>query len=110
MKVLCTGEFCTWRSAGAETQSSENAGSALIDRNTDCALNILHVTGLLTSGDGCAKASRLLGLIGPPSLTTVCSSSSHNIEQTSSPEFVSTANDIVCTNILQEDGSAVNVR
>ena len=107
LKLSCTGEFCTWadirRPAGANIQLSENAGSALIERNTDYALNILCVTGFLISGDGCTETSRLLGLLGLPSSTTMWSSSFHNIEQVLSPEFISLADEVVCQNNLREE-------
>ena len=64
---------------------AEDAGSALIERNTDYAVNVLYVLGFIASGDGGTEASRLLGLVGLPNSTTMQSRSFGNIEKELSP-------------------------
>jgi len=57
------------------------SGSALIERNTDCAVNILFVLGFITSGDGGKEAERILGLLGLPNYTTMEKRSFTTIEE-----------------------------
>jgi len=57
--------------SGADVPLDENAGSPLIERNSDYAINILYVLGFMCSGDGGKEAERLLGLLGLPNSTTM---------------------------------------
>jgi len=71
-RVSCT--HCQWfnatKVAGTDVPLDENAGSPLIERNSDYAINMLYILGFMCSGDGGKEAERLLGLLGLPNSTT----------------------------------------
>lgn len=46
------------------TPLPDEAGSALIERNSNCATNVLHFLAFLTKGGGGAEASHFAGLMG----------------------------------------------
>ena len=76
--------------------------SEKIKRNTDSAINILYVLSFISSGDGGAEASRVLGLLGFPNCTTMQGRSFTNIEHEISPVIQQYTEDIILDNIREE--------
>jgi len=75
-KLVCTDEVkCDYVSlcapSSADIPLEDDAGSALITRSTDFALNVTYVLAFLASGDGGTEAERVLGLNGLPNSTTM---------------------------------------
>lgn len=95
---------------GSEVPLSDDAGSALITRNTDYALNVLYVIGFISSGDGGTEAARLLGLLGLPNSTTMQSRSFGNIEKQLSPVIQEYTDEIMMGNLCKEVASKLGDR
>ena len=87
---------------GSNVPLDEDAGSELITRNTDYALNILYVISFIASGDGGTEAARLLGLLGLPNSTTMQSRSFGNIERELSPVIQGYTGEIIKDNLKKE--------
>ena len=65
-KVSCKKKDCSYFDNGQKPQPADvpelpNQGSALIERTTDYALNVLYVLGFMGCGDGGREAARVLG-------------------------------------------------
>ena len=58
-RIACRNKWCDFvdieQPTSADIPLAADAGSALIERNTDYAVNILYVLGFLSSGDGGQK-------------------------------------------------------
>ena len=84
IRVSCSNEFCSFveveRPAAADVPLDENAGSCLIERNTDYAINVLCVLGFMSCGDGGSEAAKVVGLLGLPRPTTMQKRSFPTIE------------------------------
>jgi len=85
-------------SALADVPLAGGAGSPLIERSTDYAVNMLHVIGFLASGDGGAEAGRLLGMLGLPNSTTMEKRSFAMIEKRIGPTLQR-----ICDEMLREN-------
>ena len=59
------------------------------ERNTDYAINIIYVLGLISVGDGCVEAARLCGLLSLPRDTSMEKRSFPIIEERIGPEPLS---------------------
>ena len=88
--------------ASSEVPLADDAGSILITRNTDYALNALYVIGFIASGDGGTEAARLLGLLGLPNSTTMQSRSFGIIEKQLSPVIQEFTDAILMNNLKNE--------
>jgi len=106
VKVACTDPFCMFvdacRPAMADMPVNENGGSALIERQTDYAINILWVLGFLTSGDGGTEAGRLMGLLGLPHSTSMQKRFFSSIESRISPHIVGICDEVLHENLQDE--------
>jgi len=105
-KLVCTNEVkCDYVSlcapSAADIPLEEDAGSALITRSTDFALNVTCVLAFMASGDGGTEAERVLGLNGLPNSTTMQSAFS-KIEQRLSASIQEYTNEIVLQNLREE--------
>ena len=78
------------------------AGSALIKRTTNYAINVLYVLGFMASGDGGTEAERLLGFLGLPNSTTMDSRSFPEIEKRIAPMIVELLEEIIEENLVKE--------
>ena len=106
-KLVCTNEVgCDWAKVAAPSLANaplgDDAGSALIKRNTDYEANILFVLSFIACGDGPTEAGRFLGLLGLPNNTTMKSRSFGNIERELSPVLQSYTDEIILQNIRNE--------
>ena len=72
------------------------------ERSTDFAINILYVVGLLSCGNGCSEAARLLGLLGLPNDTTMEGRSFGIIEERISGKIQQLTNEILLENLVKE--------
>lgn len=77
------------------------AGSALIERNSDYAINVTYVLSFIASGDGGTEAERVLGLNGLPYSTTMQSGFT-NIEKGISSVIQGLTDEIIHQNICEE--------
>jgi hypothetical protein len=71
-------------------------------RTTDYAVNVLYVLGFLSSGDGGAEASRLLGLLGLPNDTSMETRTFTKIESRLSTKLQKLSKDILLDNLIEE--------
>ena len=71
-------------------------------RNTDYALNILYVLSVISNGDGCAEAGRMLGILGLPNDTTMSTRTFGTIEDRIAPVVLSLYNKILVENLVEE--------
>jgi hypothetical protein len=78
------------------------------ERNTDSAVNILYVLGLISVGDGCSEAGRLLGLLGLSNHTTMEGRSFTAIEERISPYIEELTNEILHENLVAEVRATVS--
>jgi hypothetical protein len=78
------------------------------ERNTDLAVNILYVLGLISVGDGCSEAGRLLGLLGLSNHTTMEGRSFTAIEERISPYIEELTNEILHENLVAEVKATVS--
>jgi hypothetical protein len=72
------------------------------ERSTDYAINILYVVGLLSCGDGCSEAAKLLGLLGLPNDTTMEGRSFGIIKERISRKIKEVTDDILLENLVEE--------
>jgi hypothetical protein len=72
------------------------------ERTTDYAINILFVVGLLSCGDGCSEAAKLLGLLGLPNDTTMEGRSFGTIEDRISKKIHQVTDQILLENLVEE--------
>jgi len=79
-----------------------NGGSALIERQTDYAINILWVLGFLTSGDGGTEAGRLMGILGLPHSTSMQKRFFSSIESRISPHVIALCDEVLTDNLKDE--------
>jgi len=105
-KLTCTDEVkCDYVAlsapALAEVPLDEDAGSALIARTTDFALNVTYVLSFIACGDGGAEAERVLGMNGLPNSTTMQSAFSKT-EQRISASMQEHTDEIVLNNLREE--------
>ena len=105
-RLQCTDKTCTFvhvnKPSPANVPLLEDAGSELISRNSDFAVNVLFVLGFIASGDGGTEAARILGLLGLPNATTMQARTFGYIERQLYPVIASIAEDVVRENLLQE--------
>jgi len=85
--------------AGTDVPLDENAGSPLIERNSDYAINMLYILGFMCSGDGGKEAERLLGLLGLPNSTTMEKRSFGIITRQISQPILDLADEILLENL-----------
>jgi hypothetical protein len=79
------------------------------ERNTDLAVNILYVLGLISVGDGCSEAGRLLGLLGLSNHTTMEGRSFNAIiEESIRPYIEELTNEILHKNLEAEVKATVS--
>ena len=90
--------------AAAVPELPSDAGSELIGRNSDFAVNILYVLSFLSEGNGGTEAAHLLGLLGLPNSTTMDGSSFGSVECQIGPSVIQKlADDLVYKhNLVQE--------
>jgi hypothetical protein len=72
------------------------------ERNTDYALNIIFVLGMIANGDGAVEAARLLGLLGLPNDTTMGTRSFGTIEDRIAPLIWDLHQEIMKENLIEE--------
>jgi hypothetical protein len=72
------------------------------ERMTDYAVNVLYVAGLISIGDGCTEAGRMLGLLGLPNNTTMERRSFSIIEERISPVIKRLIDSILLENLIEE--------
>ena len=101
-KMNCTYAVVQKPALAKSIPLADDAGSALIVRNTDYAANVLYVLGFVASGDGGTEAARLLGLLGLPNSTTMKSRSFGTIEKELSPVLQGLTDEIVMENLQKE--------
>jgi len=87
--------------ASADVPLDDDAGSALMTRTTDFALNVTHVLTFVASGDGGTEAERVLGMNRLPNGTTMQSSFS-KIEKRLSHSIQEYTDEIVLSNLKEE--------
>jgi len=106
LRLKCRNEFCCFLDIKKPTETDFdlplNAGSPLITRTTDFAVNILFVLSMLCSGDGPTEAGRVLGLCGLPNSTTMQTCNFTNIEQRMSPIIHQLAEECMRMNLEKE--------
>ena len=106
IRLSCTNEvLCTFVDLVAPVKSNvplADDASEGIKRNTDSALNVLYVIAFVASGDCGAEASRLLGILGLPNLTTMQSRSFGKIEREISPVIQDYTKESIRQNIQHE--------
>ena len=99
-------EDCTFHETQHPSSASlplpDDAGSPLIERSTDYAINILFVLGFLSVGDGGKEANRVLGLLGLPNSATMEKRSFSIIEGRLSPHIQALADEILRENLEEE--------
>ena len=105
-KLVCTDKVkCDYVAlcapASADIPLDEDAGSALITRSMDFALNVTCVLAFMASGDGGTEAERVLGMNGLPNSTTMQSAFS-KIEQRISQPIQECTDEIVLENLREE--------
>jgi len=70
IRLKCRNDFCSFlhikRPQSTNFDLPASAGSPLITRTTDFAVNILFVLSMLCSGDGPTEAGRVIGWCGLP--------------------------------------------
>ena len=102
-KIECSNEMCDFidmeRPETADLPHVE--GSALIERSTDYATNVLYVLGFLASGDGGKEAERVLGFLGLSNSTTMEKRSFPIIENRLSPIIVQLTDEILLENLTK---------
>ena len=101
-KMKCTYAVVQKPALAKSIPLADDAGSALIVRNTDYATNVLYVLGFIACGDGGTEAARLLGLLGLPNSTTMQSRSFGNIEKEISPVLQAYSDEIIMDNLRKE--------
>jgi hypothetical protein len=72
------------------------------ERMTDYAVNVLYVAGMISIGDGCTEAGRMLGLLGLPNNTTMERRSFSMIEERISPVIKRLIDAILLENLVEE--------
>ena len=106
IRIQCTNELCTFvdveRPSFTDFELPHDAGSPLIERVTDSAINILFVLSFICSGDGGTKAGRLCGLLGLPKSTSMKESSFGDIEKSISPHLMSICDKVIHDNLVSE--------
>jgi hypothetical protein len=89
--------------ADAPAETTLHAGQKdKFERSTDYAINPLYVLGLISMGDGCSEAGRLLGLLGLPNDTTMESRSFAIIEQRLGPVIKELCDETIRNNLIEE--------
>ena len=104
IRLTCVNLNCSYVHYG-NSPSAANIGDADQDnreRMTDYAINILYVLGLVSCGDGCTEAGRLLGLMGLPNNTTMERRSFPMIEERISPAIKQVSDSILMDNLVEE--------
>lgn len=105
IRIQCTNELCTFvaieRPASADFPLPVDAGSPLITRTTDFAINILFVLSFMWSGDGGMEAGRLCGLLGLPKSTSM-QSAFGDIEKMVSPQLKAICDKVIRGNLERE--------
>ena len=105
-RIECADITCTFVHVDSPLPANvpllENAGSENIKRNTDYAVNVLYVLGLMASGDGGTEATRLLGLLGLPNATTMQARTFGNVEKQIGPVMQTIANEVILEDLKQE--------
>lgn len=105
-RLECTDKMCSFvhvdSPLSADVPLTANAGSEKIKRNTDFAVNVLYVLGLMASGDGGTEAARLLGLLGLPNATTMQARTFGNVEKQIGPVMQSLADELIVDNLKEE--------
>ena len=108
IRVDCSDEMCGFvdveKPAAAVPELPGDAGSNLIGRNSDFAVNILYVLSFVSKGNGGTEAAHLLGLLGLPNSTTMDGSSNGSIECQIGPSVIQKlADDLVYGRNLVEE-------
>jgi len=85
----------------APTTMHENSNDNY-NRNTDYAVNVLYVLGMMSNGDGCTEAAKMLGLLGLPNDTTMEGRSFHIIEERIGPIIRQLTDEILLENLTEE--------
>ena len=102
-RLQCTDKTCSFvhvdTPLSANVPLTADSGSEKIKRNTDFAVNVLYVLGLMASGDGGTEAARLLGLLGLPNSTTMQARTFGNVEKQIGPVIQEIADELIVDNI-----------
>ena len=106
-RISCTNEKCCFVDYGTSPAPANltllpGSGSALIERTTDYAINILYVLGFIASGDGGKEAERVLGYLGLPNSTTMARRSFGDIEKRIAPAILELLEEIIQENLIKE--------
>jgi len=78
------------------------------NRNTDYAVNVLYILGMMCNGGGCSEAAKMLGLLGLPNDTTMEGRSFHIIEERIGPMIRELADEILLENLIEEVGFSID--
>jgi hypothetical protein len=78
------------------------------ERNTDYAINVLFVLGIICNGSGSVEAGRLLGLLGLPNDTTMETRSFATIEERIAPHIWQLYQEILAENLESEVKATVS--
>ena len=102
-RIQCSNELCNFvkveKPVTANFPLPAGHGSALIERSTDYAANILYVLGFISCGDGGKEAERILGLLGLSNATTMEKRSFGLIENRISQPIQSLTDEILLENL-----------
>jgi len=79
------------------TKSNDNC-----NRTTDCAVNVLHVLGMICDGNGCSEAAKMLGLLGLPNDETMEGRSFHTIEECIGRIICELTDEMLLKNLTEE--------
>ena len=106
-RLVCANSKCEWQDdsgkpARTDFPLPDDAGSVLIERTTDYAVNVLYVLSHLASGDGGREAERHLTFLGLPNSTTMERSSFTAIEERISPSIRELNKNILKENLFME--------
>ena len=113
-KLSCTDQACGYIDYGDRPQAADvplaaDAGSALITRTTDYALNVLYTLGFIACGDGGAEAARILGFLGLPNDTTMETRTFVNVEKRIGPQIRKLTDEILQENMVAEVEASLKV-
>jgi len=104
VKAMCKDPVCGYilHSEPPAPTTIHESNNDNYNRNTDYAINVLYVLGMICNGDGCTEASRMLGLLGLPNDTTMDGRSFHIIEERIGPIIRQLTDEILLENLTEE--------
>lgn len=106
IRVSCSNDMCNFvdvqKPQLSDVPLPPDAGSALVERNSDYALNILYVIAFMSSGDGGTEAGCLLGHLDLPNCTTFAKRSFTSIEEQIRPTLRKIGEELIYKNLCSE--------